>query len=173
MQAFAASVRRTYTISMCGAQRPVAYNFALQLHWFDARRTTAKNLDMCLNKRRFLNFFFFFCQSRRAFLKALLLCLFGGERQGSVVRPFLASSKLSIVKIDVSEISKPPTRLPTLKNDSHEAWKCSVTRKKYFERPHTVVFRRQRLGTTPSTQTGRSFWRQASTSSSLISTRTP
>ena len=25
---------------------------------------------------------------------------------------------------------------PTLKNDSHEAWKCSVTRKKYFERPH-------------------------------------
>ena len=44
--------------------------------------------------------------------KALLLCLFGGERQGSVVRPFLASSPLSIVKIDVSEISKPPTRLP-------------------------------------------------------------
>ena len=41
---------------------------------------------------------------------------------------------------------------PTLKNDSHEAWKCSVTRKKYFERPHTAVFRRQRLGTTPSTQ---------------------
>ena len=31
---------------------------------------------------------FFFCQSRRAFLKALLLCLLGGERQGSVVRPF-------------------------------------------------------------------------------------
>ena len=41
---------------------------------------------------------------------------------------------------------------PTLKNDSHEAWKCSVTRKKDFERPHTAVFRRQRLGTTPSTQ---------------------
>ena len=40
----------------------------------------------------------------------------------------------------------------TLKNDSHEAWKWSVTRKKYFERPHTAVFRRQRLGTTPSTQ---------------------
>ena len=53
-----------------------------------------------------------FCQSRRAFLKALLLCLFGGERQGSVVRPFPASLPLSIVKIDVSEISKPPTRLP-------------------------------------------------------------
>ena len=41
---------------------------------------------------------------------------------------------------------------PTLKNDSHEAWKSSVTRKKYIERPHTAVFRRQRLGTTPSTQ---------------------
>ena len=54
---------------------------------------------------------FFFCQSRRAFLKALRLCLFGGERQGSVV-PFPASSPMSIVKIDVSEISKPPTRLP-------------------------------------------------------------
>ena len=25
----------------------------------------------------------------------------------------------------------------TLKNNSHEVWKCSVTRKKYFERPHT------------------------------------
>ena len=62
----------------------------------------------------------FFCQSRRAFLKALLLCLFGGERQGFVVRPFPVSSPLSIVKIDVSEISKPPTR-PILKNDSHEA----------------------------------------------------
>ena len=54
---------------------------------------------------------FFFCQIRRAFLKALLRCLFGGERQGSVVRPFLASSPLSIVKIDVSEISKLPTPL--------------------------------------------------------------
>ena len=41
---------------------------------------------------------------------------------------------------------------PTLKNASHEAWKCSVTRKKYFDRPHTAVFRQQRLGTTPSTQ---------------------
>ena len=54
----------------------------------------------------------FFCQSRRAFLKALLLCLFGGERQDSVVRPFLASPPLSIVKIEVSEISKQPTGLP-------------------------------------------------------------
>ena len=41
---------------------------------------------------------------------------------------------------------------PTVKYDSREAWKWSVTRKKYFERPHTAVFRRQRLGTTPSTQ---------------------
>ena len=59
---------------------------------------------------------FFSCQSRGAFWKALLLCLFGGARQGSVVRTFLASSPLSIVimKIDVSEISKPPTGLPHL-----------------------------------------------------------
>ena len=56
--------------------------------------------------------FFFFVKADVLFLKALLLCLFGGERQGFVVRPFLASSPLSIVKIDVSEISKPPTRLP-------------------------------------------------------------
>ena len=49
---------------------------------------------------------------------------------------------------------------PNLKNNSHEAWKRSLIRKKYFERTHTVMFRRQRLGTTPRTQTGRSFWRQ-------------
>ena len=62
----------------------------------------------------------FFCQSRRAFLKALLLCLFGGERQGSVV-PFPASSPMSIVKIDVlKSVSRLP-HYPTLKNDSHEA----------------------------------------------------
>ena len=108
--------------------------------------------EMCWHKRKFLIFFslvkadvlFFF------FLDALLLCLFGGERQDSVLRPFLASSPLSVAKVDVSEISN---RLPdyfTLKNNSHEAWKCSVTRKKYVERPHTAVFRRQRLGTTPS-----------------------
>ena len=77
--------------------------------------------DMCWYKRGFLNFFF--VKADVLFLKALLLCLFGGERQGSVVRPFLASSPLSIVKIDVSEISN-ISRLPdypTLKNDSHEA----------------------------------------------------
>ena len=87
-QAFAAGVRRTYTIPTCGAQRPVADDFALQLHWCDAERTTAKTpicAGTCWYKRGFLNFFF--CQSRRAFLKALLLCLFGGERQGFVVRP--------------------------------------------------------------------------------------
>ena len=43
---------------------------------------------------------------------ALLLCLFGGECQGSVVRPFLAWSPLSIVKVDVSEIRELPTGLP-------------------------------------------------------------
>ena len=46
---------------------------------------------------------------------------------------------------------------PTVKNNSNEAWKCSVTRKKCFERPHTAEFRRQRLGTTPSTRTGNCF----------------
>ena len=51
----------------------------------------------------------------------------------------------------LKSVSRQPD-YPTLKNDSHEAWKCSVTRKKYFERPHTAVFRRQRLGTTPTTQ---------------------
>ena len=48
-----------------------------------------------------------------------------------------------------------------------------LLRRHCFERPHTTVFRRQRLGTTPSTQTGRSFWRQTSSSFSLISTRIP
>ena len=78
-----------------------------------AERTTAKT-PICAGTKEdsWTFFFFFFCQSRRSLLKALLLCLFGGERQGSVVRPFPASSPLSIVKIDVSEISKPPTRLP-------------------------------------------------------------
>ena len=63
----------------------------------------------------------FFCQSRRAFLKAFLLCLFGGERQGSVVRPFLTSSPLSIGRLMfLKSVSRLPD-YPTLKNDSHEA----------------------------------------------------
>ena len=81
-----------------------------QLHWCDTERTTAKTRYVLVQKRIPE---LFFCQSRRAFLKALLLCLLGGERQGSVVRPFPALSPLSIVRIDqVSKISKPPTRLP-------------------------------------------------------------
>ena len=105
------------------------------------REDDSKKSEMCWYKRKFLNFFFF-CQSRRAFSDALLLCLFGGERQDSAVRPFLASSPLLIVKVDVSKISNRRPDYPTLKNNSHEAWKCSVTRKKYFERPHTAVFKR-------------------------------
>ena len=31
-----------HIIPTCGAQRPVADDFALQLHWCDAERTTAK-----------------------------------------------------------------------------------------------------------------------------------
>ena len=105
------------------------------------REDDSKKSEMCWYKRKFLNFFFF-CQRRRAFSDALLLCLFGGEHQDSAVRPFLASSPLSIVKVDVSKISNRLPDYPTLKNNSHEAWKCSVTRKKYFERPHTAMFRR-------------------------------
>ena len=76
------------------------------------REDDSKNPDMCWYKREFLNFFF--VKADMLFLKALLLCLFGGECQVSVVRPFPASSTLSIVTIDVSKISKPPTRLPHL-----------------------------------------------------------
>ena len=100
----------------CSAQRPVADDVALQLHLCNAERTTAKKSEMCWYKRKFLNFFFFLskqtCSFGCALTVALLLRLFGGERQGSVVRPFLASSPLSIVKVDISEISKPPTGLP-------------------------------------------------------------
>ena len=105
------------------------------------REDNSKKSEMCWCKRKFLNFFFF-CHSRRAFSDALLLCLFGGERQNSAIPPFLASSPLSIVKVDVSKISNRLPDYSTLKNNSHEAWKCSVTRKKYFERPHAAVFRR-------------------------------
>ena len=84
---------------------------------------------------------------------ALLLCLFGGERQRSVVRPFLTSSPLSIVKLDVSEISKPPTRLPH--PEKWQPWSLKMLSNKkevLWAATHTAVFRRQRLGTTPSTQ---------------------
>ena len=170
-QAFAAGVCCTCTDPTCSAQRPVADDFyATAL--VRGREDGSKKSEMCWYKRKLLNFLF--CQSRRALLDALLLCLFGGERQDSVVtRPCLASSPLLIVKVDVSEISNRLPGNPTLKKNSHEAWICSVTRKKYFERPHTAVFRRQQLGTTPSAMTRRSFWRLTSSSSSLISTRTP
>ena len=42
-------------------------------------------------------------------------------RTDSVARPFLALSPLSIVKVDVSEISNRLPDYPTLKNNSHEA----------------------------------------------------
>ena len=167
-------MRRTYTIPTCGAQRPVADDFALQLHWCGAGRTTAKT-PVCAGTKED-SWTFCFCQSRRAFLKALLLCLFGGERQGSVVRPFLASSPLSIVKIDVSEISKPSTRLPHPEKWQPRSLKMLSNKKEVLLAATHSGVRRQRLGTTPSTQTfttGRSFWRQTSSSSSLISTRAP
>ena len=90
------------------------------------QRRRQQKIREVLVKRKFPNCFFF-CQTRRAFFfDALLLCLFGGERQDSVLRPFLTSPPLSVAKADVSEITN---RLPdyfTLKNNSHEAWKCSV-----------------------------------------------
>ena len=138
-QAFASGVRCTCTNPTCGVQVTAT---ALARY----REDDSEKSEMCWYKRNFLNFFFF-RQNRRAFSDALLLCLFGGERQDSAVRPFLASSPLPIVKVDVSKISNRLPDYPTLKNNSHEAWKCSVTRKKYFERPHTAVF-------------GRSGWEQ-------------
>ena len=109
-EAFAEGVRRSYTKHTSGAQRRVADDFAQQLHWCDAERTRAKD-----------PYFFLLSKQTCFFLDALLLCQFGEERQDSVLRPFLASSPLSVAKVDVSEISN---RLPdyfTLKNNSHEA----------------------------------------------------
>ena len=115
-----------------------------------AREDDSKNPDMCWYKRGFLNFFF---------VKADVLfwkrSSFVYSEESVRVPSFVPSSlrhrcrswRLMFLK----SVNRPPD-YPTLKNDSHEAWKCSVTRKKYFERPHTAVFRRQRLGTTPSTQ---------------------
>ena len=79
--------------------------------------------------KRTWTFFFFFLSKQMCFLDALLLYLFGGELKDSLERPFLASSPLSIVKVDVSEINNCVSDYPTLKNNSHGAWKCSVTRK--------------------------------------------
>ena len=65
-QAFAAGVRRTYTKPTSSAQTPVADDFAQQLYWCDAERTTAKN-PRCAGIKKTPNFYFF-CQSRRAFV---------------------------------------------------------------------------------------------------------
>ena len=106
-QTFAAGVRRTYTKPTSGAQRPVADDFTLQLHWCNAERTAAK-IPRCAGIKE-KSWFFLSKNTGVLFLDVLLLCLFGGERQDSEVRPFLASSPLSIAKADVSEISN---RLP-------------------------------------------------------------
>ena len=66
--------------------------------WCDAERTTAKNPRCAGIKEN--SSFFSFVKADVLFLDALLLCLFGGERQDSVLRPFLASSPLSVAKVD-------------------------------------------------------------------------
>ena len=58
-QTFAAGLRRTCTNPTSGAQRPVADDFAQQLHWCDAERTTAKNPRCAGILRKFLIFSFF------------------------------------------------------------------------------------------------------------------
>ena len=131
-------------------------DFALQLHWCDAERTTAKN-PICAGswyKRGFLNFFFFFVKADVLFWKR---SSFVYLEESVRVPSFVPQSPRFVTVVDREDwcfwnqwAAFPD--YPTLKNDSHEAWKCSVTRKKYFERPHTAGFRRQRLGTTPSTQ---------------------
>ena len=152
-QTFAAGVRHTCTNPTSGAQRPVADDFAQQLDWCDAERTTAKN-PRCAGIKE--NSYLF------SFVKADVLfwmCFSFVYLEENVRIPYYVPSSfrhpLPIVKVDVSEISNRLPDYPTLKNNSHETRKCSVTRKKYFERPHTAVFRRQRLGTTPRTMTGR------------------
>ena len=114
------------------------------------REDDSKNPDMCWYKRGFLNFFF--CQSRRAFWKrSSFVYLEESVRVPSFVPSPLRHRCRSWRLMFLKSVSRLPD-YPTLKNDSHEFQKCSVTRKKYFERSHTAVFRRQRLGTTPSTQ---------------------
>ena len=151
-QAFAAGVRRTYTIPTCGAQRPVADDFSLNCTGAMQRGRQQKKPDMCWYKRGFLNFFvkpdvLFWKRSSFVYLEESV-------RVPSFVPSPLRHRCRSWRLMFLKSVSRLPD-YPTLKNDSHEAWKCSViiiTRKKYFERPHTAVFRRQRLGTTPSTQ---------------------
>ena len=80
-------MRRTCTNPTSGAQRPVAGDLAEQLHWCDAERTTAKN-SRCAGIKE--NSYFYLLSKQTCFLDALLLCLFGGERQDSALRPFKA-----------------------------------------------------------------------------------
>ena len=163
-------MRRAYTIPTCGAQRPVADDFALQLHWCDAETTTAKKPDMCWYKRGFLKIFF--VKADVLFWKrSSFVDLEESVRVPSFVPSSLRHRCRSWRLMFLKSVSRLPD-YPTLKNDSHEAWKCSVTRKKYFERPHT-----QRCsdgsGWEQHPVPKRSFWRQTLLSSSLISTRTP
>ena len=79
-------------------QSPMTLHRAATALWCDAERTTAKNPRCAGIKEN--SSFFSFVKADVLFLDALLLCLFGGERQDSVLRPFLASSPLSVAKVD-------------------------------------------------------------------------
>ena len=135
----------------CGAQRPVAGRWLrTATALVRCREDDSKNPDMCWYKRGFLNFFF--VEADVLFWKrSSFVYLEESVRVPSFVPSSLRHRCRSWRLMFLKSVSRLPD-YPTLKNDSHEAWKCSVTRKKYFERPHTAVFRRQRLGTTPSTQ---------------------
>ena len=80
---------------------------------------------------------FFFVKSDVLFWKrSSFVCLEESVRVPSVVPSSLRHRCRSWRLIFLKSVSRLPD-YPTLKIDSHETWKCSVTRKKYFERPHT------------------------------------
>ena len=114
------------------------------------RVTTAKT-PICAGTKEYSWTFFFVKADVLFWKRSSFVCLEESVRVPSFVPSPLSHRCRSWRLMFLKSVSRLPDYL-TLKNDSHEAWKCSVTRKKYFERPHTAVFRRQWLGTTPSTQ---------------------
>ena len=108
------------------------------------REDDSKNPDMCWYKRGFLNIFF--VKADVLFWKrSSLVYLEESVRVPSFVPSSLRHRCRSWRLMFLKSVSRLPD-YPTLKNDSHEAWKCSVTRKKLWAATHTAVFRRQRLG---------------------------
>ena len=154
------------------ARRPVADDFAQQTALVRCREDDSKKSDMCWCKRKFPKSYSFVKAHMLFWMSFSFVYLEENVRIPYYVPSSLRQRRRSWGLMFLKSVTVYRTT-PLWKNNSREAWKCSVTTKKYFERPHTAVFRRQRLGKTPSTRTGRSFWRQTSSSSSLINTRTP